>query len=489
MATEFMAPQHKPHVVFIPFPAQSHMKSMLKLAKVLHHKGFHITFVNFESNHRLVRESRGSNSKDGLPDFRFEFIADGQDTINPNSGAICDSIVFGEYVKKISDLIATLNNSMSANVPPVTCIVSDGFMSNCTIPAAEEHGVPVAVFFTLSASGFVAFDQLSVLVERGLLPLKDESFRKNGYLDQFIDFIPGLKNMRLRDFPTNGTQMKSTDQFEYRIAAEPTKKAREAPAIILHTFDALEPELLDAISSMYRAVYFIGPLQLHLNQIQESDLNSIDCNLWKEEPECLQWLDSREPNSVLYVNFGSIASLTTEQLIEFGMGLAKSNHPFLWIIRPDMIVGGSAILPQEFIEETRERSFIASWCPQEEVLNHPSVGGFFTHSGWGSAIESISAGVPMLCWQFIGDQPTVARYVCAVWGIGMEIDNDMKRDDVANLVRELMEGEKGKELRNRAIEWKKLAAEATGPKGSSSLNIEKLVNDFILSGKCTVEKK
>jgi hypothetical protein len=112
--------------------------------------------------------------------------------------------------------------------------------------------------------------------------------------------------------------------------------------------------------------------------------------------ECLQWLDSNKPKSVIHVNFGSITTVTKEQLVEFGMGLAKSGHPFLWIIRPDMVTGESAILPPEFTEETKERSFICSWCPQEEVLNHPSIGGFLTHSGWGSTIESISSGVPML---------------------------------------------------------------------------------------------
>jgi hypothetical protein len=48
---------------------------------------------------------------------------------------------------------------------------------------------------------------------------------------------------------------------------------------------------------------------------------------------------------------------------------------FLWIIRPDLVVGESAILPPEFGIETKERGLIASWCPQEEVLNHPQLEG------------------------------------------------------------------------------------------------------------------
>ncbi|KAJ8770371.1 hypothetical protein K2173_014984 [Erythroxylum novogranatense] len=460
----------RPHAVFIPHPSQSHIKTMLKLAKLLHHKGFHITFVNLESFHRRMLESRGPNSLDGLPDFRFEFIPD--DLPPPETDfvqhltALSEAIMEGHYMSSFKGLISRFSNTESSNIPPVTCIISDGFMSTFTIKAAEELGLPIAIFFTLSACGFMGFHQIPSLKERGLIPPKD------------IDFIPGMKNMRLRDFGTIFDTVNGDDTL-YRVIVESTKTSLKAPAVIFHTFDSLEPELLDTLSTMYRSVHFIGPLELQLNQIQESTLSSIGCNLWKEEPECLQWLDSREPNSVLYVNFGSVTLLTREQLIEFGMGLAKSNRPFLWIITPDMVVGDSAILPPEFTEEIRERSFIASWCPQEEVLNHPSIGGFLTHSGWNSTIESISAGVPMLCWPFIGDQPTNCRYTCTEWGIGMEIENDVKRDGLAELAIELMEGEKGKKMKNRVIEWKRLAEEASSPNGSSSINLEKLVSESL----------
>ncbi|KAF2294125.1 hypothetical protein GH714_007685 [Hevea brasiliensis] len=48
-------------------------------------------------------------------------------------------------------------------------------------------------------------------------------------------------------------------------------------------------------------------------------------------------------------------------------------------------------------------------------------------------------------------------------GVGMEIDNDVKRDEVVKLVRELMDGKKGKEMRRQAMDWKTKAEEATRP--------------------------
>ena len=304
----------------------------------------------------------------------------------------------------------------------------------------------------------------------------DVSYLSNGYLDTNVDWVPGVKGLRLKHFPFIETTDPDDIIFNFLVgAAETSVKAR---AIAFHTFDALEPEALGALSTIFSHVYSIGPLQLFLNQIEENSLKSIGSSLWKEESKCLQWLDTKEPNSVVYVNYGSTVVMATDQLVEFAMGLANSKIPFLLIIRPDLVSGESSVLPAEFAEKTQKHGFIASWCPQEEVLNHPSVGGFLTHCGWGSTIESLSAGVPMLCWPFFGDQPMNCKYSCNEWGVGMEIDKNVKREEVGKLVKELIEGEKGAKMREKAMEWKRLAEEAVGPKGTSSINLDKFINEI-----------
>lgn len=469
-------PAGRPHAVVIPCPFQSHIKANLKLAKLLHHRGIFITFVNTEFNHKRFLKSRGSDAFDASPDFCFETIPDGlppSETDASQDRISLGKAVLTNFLTPFLDLIAKLNSNLSSRTPPVTCIVSDGFMP-FAIKAAEELGVPAVVSFTLSACGVMACKQVRALMEKGLIPLKDES-----YLDTTIDWIPGMKDIRLKDFPS--AQRIDPDDFEVYFTIESVESTIKAPAIVVHTFDALEPDVLDGLSSIFHRVYAIGPYQLLLNQIQEDSSESVGYNLWKEESECLQWLDTKEPNSVVYVNFGSLIVITAEQLVEFAMGLADSKHPFLWIIRPDLVVGDAATLPAEFAAETQNRSFIASWCPQEEVLNHPSVGGFLTHSGWNSTMESLSAGVPMICWPFFGDQQMNCRYSCNEWGVGMEIDNNVRREEVQKLVRELMEGEKGKKMREKAMDWKRPAEEATEPTGSSSINLEKLVSELLLS--------
>ncbi|KAJ0769014.1 UDP-glycosyltransferase 85C1 [Helianthus annuus] len=171
--------------------------------------------------------------------------------------------------------------------------------------------------------------------------------------------------------------------------------------------------------------------------------------------------------------------MSVQDLLEFGWGLVNSNHYFLWIIRTDLVDGKPSVLPQELEEAINKKGFIGSWCSQEKVLNHPAVGGFLTHCGWGSIIESLSAGVPMLCWPSIGDQRTNCRQMCKEWEVGMEIARNVKRDEVEKLVRALMEGLEGERMRKKALEWKKMAEIATDVHGSSRLDTDNLANEII----------
>ncbi|WOG90100.1 hypothetical protein DCAR_0209341 [Daucus carota subsp. sativus] len=466
------------HVVCIPFPIQSHIKAMLKMAKLLYSKGIFVTFVNTEYNHKRFLKSGGAQALDGLPGFNFESIPDGLPPLSDSDAtqdipALCHSVLEKEMLLPFQNLLAQLNTGTNQ----VTSILSDGFMPFAA-DAAHSHEVPIILLWTVAACGFMGFFQFKNALERGLVPFKDDSYLTNGYLDTIIDWIPGMGEIRFGDLPSH-IRINDPDEIVFKFIMESTQSATNATGHVFHTFDDLELKVVNAISSMFKGVHTIGPQQLLLNQIptdQEESLRSIGYSLWEEDKTCLEWLDSKEADSVVYINFGSITVLSPEQLMEFGWGLANSNCSFLWIIRPDLIVGESDItLGNEFMDAIKNRGLIASWCPQEDVLNHVSVGGFLTHGGWNSIIESISAGVPMLCWPFFGDQTTNCKYMCHEWECGMEIRNDVNRDDVEKLVRLLMDGVEGKKMRNKTMQWKKMAEKACQPDGSSSLNLDKLV--------------
>lgn len=304
----------------------------------------------------------------------------------------------------------------------------------------------------------------------------DES-STNGYLETKIDFIPGMEGIRLQDFPTFIRTIDPNDAMVNHMILQ-SNKALNAKGIILNTYDDLEEEVIVALQHKFNQVYTIGPLQMFEKQVPKEELKSITLNFLIEDTKCIEWLDQKVKNSVLFVNFGSLTVMSREYLHEFAWGLANSEQPFLWIIRPDLVSGDSSILPEEFMEETKGRRMLAGWCAQEKILAHPSIGGFLTHSGWNSTIESITEGIPMICWPNFSEQYTNCLYACTKWDIGLEIESEVRREKVEELVRDLMVGEKGKEMRKKALEWKEKACLATKPGGSSYQNLEKLISDI-----------
>ncbi|KAF5807622.1 putative 7-deoxyloganetin glucosyltransferase [Helianthus annuus] len=475
--------EKKPHALCIPIPVQGHITPMLKLAKILHSKGFLITFVNTEFNHQRLLRSQGPDAVHGLPSFQFETIPDGLPPAQNLDATQEASILARAIEENFLGPFKTLVTKVNASYSPVTCIVADMLMG-FTFAVASELGIPEFLLWTAGAGSLLCFDQYPYLLEKGLMPLKDSSYLLNGYLDTVLDTIPTMHGIRLKNIPPWITYINPGDEYMAQYFCLQLERAKAASAIFFNTFDELDRDILDAISAKFGPSYGIGPLNLLENKIVDNSVASFKSNLWKEEPECLKWLDLKEPSSVIYVNFGSITVMTSQQLVEFGWGLAKSNYPFLWIIRPDLVTGESAVLPPELLMEVGGRGLLAGWCPQDQVLSHPSIGGFLTHSGWNSTIESISSGVPMICWPFFADQQPNCWLGCNKWGIAMEIDNNVKSDEVQKLVIELMKGEKGNLMRKKVDELKKKAKEACAfPSGSSVVNLEKIINLMQTSSK------
>jgi UDP:flavonoid glycosyltransferase YjiC (YdhE family) len=467
----------------MPYPAQGHITPMLNVAKLLHARGFDVTFVNTEYNQARLVRTRGAAAVAGVPGFRFATIPDGlppsdDDDVTQDIPSLCKSTTetcLGPFRRLLTEL-----NDPATGHPPVTCVISDVVMG-FSMDAAKELGLPYVQLWTASAISYLGYRHYRLLLDRGLAPLKDVKQLTDGYLDTPVENVPGLRSMRFRDFPSF---IRTTDPDEYMIGyvLRETERTAGASAVILNSFGDLEGEAVEAMEALgLPKVYTLGPLPLVAREDTPTPRSSITLSLWKEQEEVLQWLDGKEPGSVVYVNFGSITVMTSEQMVEFAWGLAQSGMQFLWIVRRDLVKGDTAVLPAEFLEETAGRGLMASWCPQQEVLDHPAVGAFLTHSGWNSTLESMCGGVPVISWPFFADQQTNCRYQCNEWGIGMEIDSNVQRNAVAGLITEIMEGEKGKEMRKNAEEWREKAIKAAEPGGASHRNFDALVRDVLLS--------
>ncbi|KAL6660378.1 hypothetical protein ACP70R_001924 [Stipagrostis hirtigluma subsp. patula] len=478
-----------PHAVCVPYPAQGHVTPLLKMGKLLHARGFHITFVNTEFNHRRLLNSRGPAALDGVQRFRFAAIPDGLPPSDADATqdvpALCYSTMT-TCLPHLLALLARLNDEAAASgsreTPPVTCLVVDGVMS-FAYDAAREIGVPVAALWTASACGFMGYRHYRQLVDRGLVPFKDEAqLTDDAYLDQSVDGTVGMcDGVRLRDFPSF---LRTTDPGDIMLNffIHEGERLSLPDVVMINTYDDLEGATLDAMRPILPPLYTVGPLLLHERHAvpEGSPLDGLGSNLWKEQGGLLEWLDGRSPHSVVYVNYGSITVMTSEQLVEFAWGLANSGYAFIWNIRPDLVQGDAAVLPPEFLSAVDGRALLTTWCSQEVVLGHEAVGVFLTHSGWNSTLESLCAGVPMLSWPFFAEQQTNCRYKCTEWGVGMEIGGKVRRAELEAMIREVMSGEKGRDMRRRAKEWKEKAVKATLPGGLAYTNLDKVINEVLL---------
>jgi hypothetical protein len=162
----------KPHAVCLPYPAQGHVTPMMRLAKLLHSRGFHITFVNTEFNHMRLIRSKGPDYIKGLPDFEFETIPDGLPPSDRDATQDVPSLFYStrkNCFAPFKELVLKLNSS--SELPPITCIVSDG-ISGFGSEVGKELGIREVQFWTASACGFMAYLSFSEFIKRGIVPFK-----------------------------------------------------------------------------------------------------------------------------------------------------------------------------------------------------------------------------------------------------------------------------------------------------------------------------
>ncbi|PIN00960.1 UDP-glucuronosyl and UDP-glucosyl transferase [Handroanthus impetiginosus] len=209
----------------------------------------------------------------------------------------------------------------------------------------------------------------------------------------------------------------------------------------------------------------------------------------KKSHKCLEWLEKQPQSSVIFVSFGTTCSLSDEQVKELALGLERSEQRFIWVLRDadkgDIFTGDvrKVELPEGFEGRVKERGIILTdWAPQLAILSHSATGGFMSHCGWNSCIESISMGVPMATWPMHSDQPTNAVLITKALRIGVEVrdwehrDGVLSANTVENAIRRLMASSEGDEMRKRAKELGADVRNSVMEGGSSHMEMKSFIS-------------
>ncbi|XP_069155084.1 UDP-glycosyltransferase 74F2-like isoform X2 [Solanum lycopersicum] len=423
---------NKIHCLVIPFPTQGHINPMLQFSKRLQHKGIEITLVpTIYIFNKSMQELTSS--------ITIEPISDGYDDVN---GLFCAKSI-ETYLESHqivgSQALIQLIEKLKNKGNPINCVIYDSFM---------PWILDVAKMF-------------------GLLPVEGH--------DQVL--LPGLLQPLVpSDLPSFVNDMGSYPPF-LKMLVDQFSNIQEADWILCNTIYELEKHEVDWITKRLR-LRTIGPTipSMYVDKRLEND-NSYGLSIYKPKSDvCMKWLSDCDDGSVVYVSFGSMAELKEEQMKEIACGLNKSNHNFLWVVRESE----EPKIPKDFLDNIkREKGLVVTWCPQLDVLSHKAIGCFMTHCGWNSTLEALSLGVPTVAIPIWTDQCTNAKYVMDIWEMGIKAQANEKgvveQEVVEHCIREVMEGERGKEIRKNATKWREVTKKAMDEGGSSDRNI----NDFV----------
>ncbi|XP_043694861.1 hydroquinone glucosyltransferase-like [Telopea speciosissima] len=462
--------QKTPHIVILPAPGIGHLIPLTELAKrlTLHHN-FTVT---------LAISTEGSPSKtlkaivDALPKTINSLFLPPVNFDDLSEDVLVETRICLTVTRSLPSLRETFKTLTTTT--HLVALVVDLFGTDA-IDVAREFNVLPYIFFPSTSL------MLSFVLH---LPKLDEMYSCE-YRDMVEPVkLPGCVPIHGSDF-LDPVQDRKNEAYSWIL--HHSKRYHLAEGILLNSFMALEPGAIKALTEetdlSKPPVYMVGPLIQ--NQISSDTIDG---------SECLRWLDHQPQESVIFVSFGSAGVLSEEQLTELALGLELSEQRFLWVARKPTdqkaanaggLIGIHSsedplgFLPEGFLERTKERGFVVySWAPQIQVLSHGSTGGFLTHCGWNSTLESVVHGVPLIAWPLYAEQKMNSVMLVDDIKIALRPKADenglIRRDEIAAVVKCLVEGEEGKRVSNKMKELKVAAAMALSGDGSSTQSLSEV---------------
>ncbi|KAB1223673.1 UDP-glycosyltransferase 86A1 [Morella rubra] len=464
----------RPHAIMFAYPLQGHVIPFVHLAIKLASKGFTITFVNTLSIHHQITKSQsaiaGDNifaeaSKSGL-DIRYTTISDGF-PIGFDRSLNHDQFMEGllhVFSAHVDDLVGRMVHSD----PSITCLIADTFFVWPSMIAKKYNLVNVS-FWTEPALVLTLYYHLDLLIKNGHFASQDNR-------EDPVDYIPGVRAIEPKDLMSYIQATENISTVVHRIIYKAFKDVKKADFIVCNTVQELESETISALQEK-QPIYAIGPI--FPTGFSKNNI-IVPTSLWSES-DCTHWLHTKPHGSVLYVSFGSYAHVSKQDTVEIAYGLLLSGVSFIWVLRPDVVKSDEPdFLPAGFEDDIKGRGLIIPWCHQIDVISHPAIGGFLSHCGWNSILESIWCNVPFLCFPLLTDQFTNRKLVVDDWRIGLDLHDKkpvISREEVAEKINRVMSGKVAEELRRNIKELRKILENTLSTHGSSERNLNQFIND------------
>ncbi|EEF36746.1 UDP-glycosyltransferase 71K1 [Ricinus communis] len=471
--------KNKAELVVVSMPGVGHVVSTIEFAKNLIERNdqLHISIIVMKFPTTPFVDQYAKSLTASQPNLQLIHLPDQVEGL-PTLQVFAKSVqsyysaviaCYKPHVRKIvSDMISSRSSPDSV---PVVGLVLDLFCVSL-IDVGNEFDLPSYIFFT-TGTPF-----LSLMLH--LPPRHEQVGTEFSFSDPDVS-LPGIANpVPIKCLP----DAVFNKDGGYDTYLNVGRRLKDVKGILVNTVSELESQALQYLNSaQITSIYTVGPV-LHLKSQPHPDMEQ---GRWGK---IKTWLDEQPESSVVFLCFGSSGSLSVSQVKEMALGLEQSGHRFLWSLRlppvklqETMYKSAEEMLPEGFLERVRGRGMVCGWAPQVEVLAHKATGGFVSHCGWNSILESLWYGVPIVALPIYAEQQINAFAMVKELGLAVELKMDYRQSDVIpaeevkTTLTRLMDNEE--ELKRKVKNMSEISRKALKEGGSSSISISRFMKDLL----------
>ncbi|PIN17681.1 UDP-glucuronosyl and UDP-glucosyl transferase [Handroanthus impetiginosus] len=430
----------KYHIMMFPWLAFGHMIPFLELSKQLAAKGILISYVSTPKNLQRLPQIPSNLEAEmkflEIPMPQVEGLPEGcEATIDLQQDQI-------QFLKKAYDMLAEPFECLLKKVWPDLILID--FAPYWIPEIAAKFGVLTAFFSVYTAATLAYLGPPDELKSGKRRPNAVDYTRPPDWIP-----FPSLVAHRLDYAPRTMHNVHSPDSSGVSGGQRAAKILEECSFVVVRSCEGFEGEYICLVEELYkRPVLPVGVLP----PVPEENKNNTAIN--SSWINTFKWLDRQKPKSAVFVGFGSEYKMPVEQIHELAFSLELSRLPFVWILRKPHDVDSSDLLPPGFRNRTLSQGIIfVGWAPQLEILAHPAIGGCLFHSGWGTIIESLGFGHPLILLPMVVDQGLNAKLLVEK-KVGYEVprneDGSFSRETVAESIRRVLAAPEGEQLRLNA---------------------------------------